>query len=189
MMSTFALSDIPHIYWLSAAPPPAFGSLEYFLNSNLVNVLLVALILGVLIKKFNLFAAFDRTQERIASELQAVENQKQQALTQLEEAQRRTANLKAEVEEILQAARQSAEGLSAQIIADARNESTKLIENAKRRVELEQRSSIKELERRLLNEALTEARTTMAQSMTAADQKRSVEAFLAELEQSKGGVR
>lgn len=156
-------------------------------HSNVFNVVLVALILGFLAKKFNLFGGIEAQRNKMASEIEAVELQKKQALEQLEEAKRKTANLKSEVDEILKSARESAESMSSQILSDARNESSKIIENAKKRVELEQRSAIKDLERRLLNDALSDARSELASNLNAADQKRSVETFLDELSQLKGG--
>jgi len=156
-------------------------------HSNVFNVVLAALILGFLIKKFNLFGGIETQRNKMATEIETVELQKKQALEQLEEAKRKTANLKAEVNEILKNARESAESMSSQILNDARNESAKIIENAKKRVELEQRSAIKDLERRLLNDALSDARTELAGNLNAADQKRSVETFLDELSQLKGG--
>jgi F-type H+-transporting ATPase subunit b len=163
------------------------GLWETILHSNVFNVLLVAVVLSWIIKKNNLFKGVDDTQAKIASEIAEVERQKQEALAQLEDAKRRTANLSAEVEVILKNARESAETLSAQIIEDARVESGKIVENARKRVELEQRSAIKNLESRLLSDALSDARQELARSMTATDQRRSVEAFLDDLAHMKGG--
>lgn len=161
--------------------------MERIQESNVVNIILVALILGFLAKKFNLIGGIDAQRAKIGDEIQSIENQKKEALAQLEEAKRRTANLKSEVDEILSAARESAEALSAQILSDAKSESSKIVENARKRVELEQRASIKELEKRLLNDALLDARSELANTITAQDQKRSVETFLDELSQLKGG--
>lgn len=161
--------------------------IERIQNSNVVNILLVVFILGFLAKKFNLVGGIDAQRSKISTEILTIENQKKEALAQLEEAKSRTANLKSEVDEILSTARESAESLSAQILADAKAESAKIVENAKKRVELEQRASIKELEKRLLNDALLEARSELANTVTAQDQKRSVETFLDELSQLKGG--
>jgi F-type H+-transporting ATPase subunit b len=162
---------------------------DKILESNLFNIVLVALILGFLAKKFNLMGGIESKQAQIAAEIQTIENQKKEALTQLEEAKRRTANLQSEVADILNNARESANSLSSQIIADANAESTKIIEHARKRVELEQRSALKDLEKRLLNDALLDARSELANSLNAADQKRSVEAFLDDLTQLKGGRR
>jgi len=158
-------------------------------KSNLFNIVLVAVILGYLAKKFNLMGGIDSKQTQISTEIQAIENQKKQALAQLEEAKRRTANLNSEVNDILNDARESANSMSAQIIADAKTESTKIIEHARKRVELEQRSAMKDLEKRLLNDALLDARSELANSLSATDQKRSVEAFLDDLTQLKGSGR
>lgn len=163
-------------------------SLQQFLeHSNVFNVVLVLLILGFLAKKFNLFGGIETQRQKLSAELEAVELQKKQALAQLEEAKQKTASLKSEVDDILKAARESAESMSTQILNDARSESTKIVENAKKRVELEQRSAIKDLERRLLSDALSDARAELAGNLNAADQKRSVETFLDELSQLKGG--
>lgn len=160
---------------------------EYILNSNLINVLLIALLLGWIIKRYNLFGAIDTQRNKIVEEIEQVERHKKEALAQLEEIQRRSNNLKNEVESILKNARESAEALSAQILADAKNESSKIVDNAKKRVELEQRAAAKELENRLLNDALADAREELANTLTAKEQSRSVEAFIEELAQLKGG--
>lgn len=167
------------VYLLQAGENPTFW--EFILESNVINFLIVVTVLGLIIKKFNLFSGVGTTQEKISQEIEMVEKQKREALNQLEEIKTRTANLKAEVEDILNGAKTSAESLSAQILADAREESVKIVENAKRRMELEQRASIKEIEARLLNDALSDARSELARSLTAADQRRSVEDFLDQL--------
>ncbi len=178
------------VYLLQAHEGPEQLTLWHrILESNVINVVIVALILGFLIKKFNLLNGIDAKREQIATEIQAFEARKKEAQAQLEATQRLTANLKNEVEDILNTARESAEVLSAQILNDAKLESVKIIDNTKRRVELEQRSAIKELERRLLNEALQDARAELAQSLSAEQQKRSVESFLDELVEVKGGNR
>lgn len=158
-------------------------------HSNVFNVLLVAFILGVVAKKFNLFAGIDSHRQKLASEIEAVELQKQKALAQLEEARQKTQNLKTEIDEILDNAKNAAEAMSKQILSDARAESSKIVENAKKRVELEQRTAIKDLERRLLNDALADARAELASQLNASDQRRSVETFLDELATLKGEQR
>lgn len=160
---------------------------DRIVNSNLLNFLLIALILGWIIKKNNLLSGIDAQRAKIAEEVEQVEQQKQKSLAQLEEIQRKTDNLKSEVEGILTNARESAEKLSAQIIADAKLESSKIVENAKKRVELEQRAAAKDLEKRLLNDALADARVELARTLTPKEQGRSVEAFIEEIAHLKGG--
>lgn len=176
------------IYLLQAhTEAESLGLWERILHSNVLNILLVALVLGIILKKQNVLGGIDAQRNKIASEIHSIENQKKEALAQLEDVKNRTANLKKEVDDILKQARDSAEALSSQILSDAQHESAKIVDNAKKRVELEQRAAMKGLEEKLLNDALSDAREEMARSLTAADQKRSVEAFLEELSQMKGG--
>jgi F-type H+-transporting ATPase subunit b len=184
---TSLLHQVP-VYLLQAhAEAEPAGLWDRILHSNLLNVVLVLLILGYFIKKQNLLSGIDSQQSKIANEVQILENQKKEALAQLEDVKNRTANLKSEVDEILKNARQSAEALSTQILTAAQTESAKIVDNAKKRVELEQRAAIKGLEDRLLNDALSDAREEMARSLSATEQKRSVETFLEELSHLKGG--
>lgn len=175
------------LYMLEVHAEHPAGLWERILESNLINVLIVLAIIGWVVKKSNALSGIETQRAKIAEEVEKAEHQKQTALAQLEEVQRRTNNLKSEVEEILKNARESAETLSGQIIADAKMESSKIVDNAKKRVELEQRAAAKDLEKRLLNDALADAREELANTLTAKDQSRSVESFIDELAQSKGG--
>jgi len=163
------------------------GFWEHILKSNVINIALVLFILGFLVKKLNLLSGIDTQQEKIATEVHTLEKRKREALAQLEETQRRTANLKSEIDAILSQARESAEALSLQILNEAKADSGRIVENARRRVALEQRGAIKDLEKRLLNDALQDARVELAQSLNAEQQKRSVETFLDELSAMSGG--
>ena len=164
------------------------GSLwDKLLHSNVLNLLLVLLIIGWLVRKQNLLGGIEAQRGKITNELLVIERQKQEALTQLHDIQNRTSRLQTELEGILQNARESAETLSAKMMADARTEAGKIVENAKSRVALEQRAAMKMLQARLLNEAVTDAREEMIRSLSVSDQKRSVEAFLDDLPNLKGG--
>ena len=171
-----------HIYMLQAEAHHETGyTMERLLESNVFNVILALIIIGFVVSKMKVGDSINNKRQALADDITAVELQKKEALDQLEDVKKRTANLKSEVEEILTQARQSAESLSTQILSDARTESGKIVENAKRRMELEQRAAMKDLEARLLNDSLSNARHELAQSLTPADQRRSVEAFLEEL--------
>jgi len=176
------------VYWLEANVRPEQGGFwEHILKSNVINILLVLFILGYLVKKMNLLSGIDAHREKIATEIQTLEKRKREALAQLEETQRRTATLETEIEAIMTQARESAKVLSLQIMNEARSDSARIVENARRRVALEQRGAIKDLEKRLLNDALQDARVELAQSLNAEQQKQSVETFLDELSTMSGG--
>lgn len=181
--------DITHLQMVLLQAEGAENSSLWgkIIESNLINLLIVVGAIVFLVKKNNLLGGIDTHHQKVSGELNAVELKKKEALAQLEEAKRRTASLNQEVEAILKDARQSAETLSAQIVADARTESKKIVENARKRVELEQRSAAKDLERRLLNDALSDARIELANNLSPTDRRRSVETFLEELSQAGRG--
>ena len=162
------------------------GLWDQIIHSNVLNLLLVLLVIGWALRKQNVGAGIESQRQKIADELQAVEHQKQTALAQLETVKKQTANLQSEVNGILKNAQESAETISAQLLSDAHTEAGKIVENAKKRVVLEQRAALKNLQARLLTEAVDEAREEMARSLSVADQKRSVEAFLDDLSAMKG---
>jgi F-type H+-transporting ATPase subunit b len=162
----------------------------YFLNAghggptpfdNLLNFLIVFGFLIWVMNRFKIGNALDAQKEAISAAIQEANAKKAEAVSQLEEVKRRTANLNQEVEAILSTAKASAETLSAQILEEAQRESAKILDTAKRRVELEERSAAKALEARLLNDALHEARVSLTQSKQERSQDRSIEEFLEEL--------
>lgn len=164
------------------AHEPSF--FEYLVNSNVFNFLIAVIILGWLFGKFGLFNFFGDQRDKIAKDVERVQAEKAQAQARLKQIEARTAGLNAEVDEILSQARQSAETLSAQIIENAREEAGKIVENSKRRVELEQRAAANQLEQRLLQDAIEDARSLLEENMSQDLQKRSVEAFIEEMEQA-----
>lgn len=184
---SFEILNRMPLFLLQAHAEAGSGLWDKLVHSNMLNLLLVVVVLGWVIRKQNLLGGIETQRSKIAGELMAIERQKQDALAQLQEIQQRTGRLESEVDGILQNARKSAETLSAQMLSDARTEAGKIVENAKSRVGLEQRAALKDLQARLLNEAVVDAREEMTRSLSVPDQKRSIEAFLDELPSLKGG--
>jgi len=164
------------------------GLWERIVHSNLINILLIVALLVWVAKKQNIPAAIDGQREKIAGEIMLAQKQKQEAEAKLAAVQKQTANLKKDVEEILSTAHSSAETLSNQIIANAQAEAAAIVENARKRVELEQRSAMKALQARLLDEAIQDAQAELSASMSDSDRVQSVEDFIASLS-PVGGAR
>jgi len=161
-------------------------TLTQWLNeTNLVSFTVVAIFLIFVISKLNVGAKIAAHREKLARDIETVEAQKRQAQEELEAIKKRVANLNTEVDGIINDAKKSASGLTEQILKDARAQAEKIVETAKGRVELEQRAAAKELEKRLLTDALNDARAEMARNLSGSDQKRSVETFIKELSQIK----
>ena len=168
---------------------PEHGSaslLETLIQSNTLNFLIAVVLLGLIVKKLNVGGKIEQSRQKIAHDLERLEQLRISAESQLADVQAKTKNLSAEVDAILAEARSSAEKISVQILTDARNEASKIIENSKRRIEMEQKVAVQEIERRLLEESLSDARTELAQNLSPDDRRRSVEEFLEGLSQTKG---
>lgn len=163
------------------ASPEKSDFYSVLVHSNLFNILLVVVILTWVVKKFNLLQMIDNRREIIAGEIEQIEAQKRQALRQLEDVQEKTERLSGEVEQILASAQESAQALSHQILEEAKAEASKIVESTKKRMALEQKAAVKALETRLMEEAIQEAKESLARETDKHAQKRSVEAFLNEL--------
>lgn len=160
-------------------------STAWFNETNLVSFTLVALFLYIVFAKMGVIGKVAGAREKIARDIEAVEEQKQKAQRELDEIQKRVSNLNAEVDGIIADAKKSAGTLTEQILKDARAQAGKIVETAQARVELEQRAAARDLEKRLLTDALSDARADLARSLSASDQKRSVETFIKELSEIK----
>lgn len=163
----------------------ATNTLEWLQETNLINIAIAAFLIILLLGKLRLGSKIEESRENLAAEVAALEKSKQAAEDQLNQLKKQTANLNAEVDAILAAARESAESVSQTILNNAHAQAAKIVESTKSRIELEQRAAVKDLEARLLNDALGDARSELAQSMDSQSQRRSVEAFLDQL--PKGG--
>jgi F-type H+-transporting ATPase subunit b len=164
-----------------AAEPSGFW--DTLLRSNLLNVLIVAGVIVWAFNKFQLGSAVGRQQVLLQKQIDDIEAQKKQALSQLKEVQQQTANLRSEVESILNQARQSADSLSRQMLQEAQLEAERIVEMAKKRVALEERSASKELQARLLEDALAIVRQRLSASLGEDEHQRAMSAFVAEIGQ------
>lgn len=156
--------------------------MEWLLSTNVFNIVLVAIILGWVIKKFNVLDVFPQQQQSIQKQVSDLESQRKEAEFELAELKKRTDNLSAEVEQIVSQATKSAEDISAQIITDAQNQANKIVELAEKRIAVEEKAAVQQLQAKLLGEAIQDAQQTLS-GISDAEKKQSVEAFLKTLPQ------
>jgi F-type H+-transporting ATPase subunit b len=161
------------------APPE--GLMGWLNHTNLVSFLVVAIGLAIVVNKLGLLNKVTDQRTKIIGELETLETQKKVAVAQLQEVQRRTENLSTEVDQIMKDAQVSAKAISDQMVATAHADVARLVERTKQRIEVEQRAAVHDLQSRLLQAALDEARDRLAQDMTKTDRKKSVEQFLDDL--------
>ena len=158
--------------------------LSWLVSTNVFNIVMMALVLGFLIKKFNLLNVFDERRETVRKEVEALEAKRDEAFAELETIKQKTQNLSDEVEAVLKQAESAASGLSQQILDDARLEAEKIVEASKKRMEMEQRTAVALLEKRLLAEAIQDAQSELA-ALSDDDKHRSVDSFIDALPQLK----
>lgn len=150
-------------------------------ETNTIAFLLVIVFFIWAINQFKLGKTISDSRQRVEDDIKAIESEKEKAVNELNAIKKRTANLNQEVEQIISEAKTTATGMSEKILEDAQEQVGKIVDTAKKRIDLEQKAAVNHLEKRLLNDALADAREELVDKMTAKDQQRSVDAFLDEM--------
>ena len=157
---------------------PPLSTIEWLNQTNVVSFLVIVIGLAIIVNKFGLLNKVTDQRHKIIAELDDLEQQKKVAIDKLRDVQVRTENLSTETGQILKDAEISAKALSEQMVATANADVARMVERTKQRIEVEQRAAVHDLQSKLLQEALDEARARLARDMTATDRTQSVEAFL-----------
>lgn len=114
----------------------------------------------------------DKRKQGIADDIEAAQKEKDEAERLKIEYEEKLKNVDAEVEGILSDARQRALANENRIVADAREEAGKIIDNAHREANLEKLKVADEVKEEVINVAGVMAGKIVASSMNEADQKR-----------------
>ncbi|MBP5495190.1 MAG: F0F1 ATP synthase subunit B [Lachnospiraceae bacterium] len=142
-------------------------------DSLLTLVAVFVLFLGGSFFFFNPARKFlEKRKQGIADDIEAARKEKEDAERLKTEYEDRLKNVDAEVEGILSDARQRALANENRIVADAREEAGKIIDNAHREANLEKLKVADEVKEEVINVAEAMAGKIVASSMSEADQKR-----------------
>ena len=142
-------------------------------DSLLTLIAVFVLFLGGSFFFFNPARKFlDKRKKSIADDIEAAEKEKSEAERLKIEYEEKLKNVDAEVEGILSDARQRALANENRIVADAREEAGKIIDNAHREANLEKQKVADEVKKEVINVAEAMAGKIVAASMSDADQKR-----------------
>ena len=114
----------------------------------------------------------EKRKQGIADDIEAARKEKEDAERLKTEYEDRLKNVDAEVEGILSDARQRALANENRIVADAREEAGKIIDNAHREANLEKLKVADEVKEEVISVAEAMAGKIVASSMSEADQKR-----------------
>ena len=142
-------------------------------DSLLTLIAVFVLFLGGSFFFFNPARKFlEKRKQGIADDIEAAKKEKEEAERLKTEYEDKLKNVDAEVEGILSDARQRALANENRIVADAREEAGKIIDNAHREANLEKLKVADEVKEEVINVAEAMAGKIVASSMSEADQKR-----------------
>lgn len=175
--------NLPMTFAIAAHELPAIGSWEYIKDSNVLNILIVAIFLAWIFNKVQVGDKLKGYQERIIDNLDKAEAKQEQAEQKLQEVQSRLGKLDAEVSEILADAKANAKTMAERIIKDAEADAQKIMDQAHRRVALEEKQRLAEVQDRLMTEAIVATRELLENTLTKDDRIQSVEAFIEQIPQ------
>ena len=142
-------------------------------DSLLTLIAVFVLFLGGSFFFFNPARKFlEKRKQGIADDIESARKEKEEAERLKGEYEDKLKNVDAEVEGILSDARQRALANENRIVADAREEAGKIIDNAHREANLEKLKVADEVKEEVINVAEAMAGKIVASSMSEADQKR-----------------
>lgn len=151
-------------------------------DSVLTLIAVFVLFLGGTFFFFNPARKFlDKRKQGIADDLENARKEKEEAAGLKEEYEEKLKNIDAQAEEILAEARQKALANENRIVAEARDEAGKIIDNANREANLEKQKVVNEVKEEVINVASAMAGKIVAASMNDADQKRMLDETLKEM--------
>lgn len=155
---------------------PAFWTPEWWISTNVINIILAALVIIWAVRKAQAHKIFHNQQAEVQSELDSLYAERDKAKASLAAIQQRTANLHQEVDDILANAKTAAEDLRAKILADAQAEAEAIAERSRERMVLEDRRLMRQMQDQMLSEAVLAAKEAL-NAMPESEKVRSVETF------------
>lgn len=114
-------------------------------ESNTFNFIIFVICFAFIFKKINLSGIIGSLQEKIVKVLNEVEKDKKEALEKLASAEKEVENLGAELETILNEAKNSAEVIGKKILSEAEKQLQNIEQNAKKVIEAEEKMIISTL--------------------------------------------
>jgi F0F1-type ATP synthase membrane subunit b/b' len=175
------MQSLPFILMSAQHAAPAIGSVAWLLQTNVLNVALVACLLIWLVKKFNVSQSLDQRRQAITQEIENLEQEKDASVKKLNELNQSIANIQVQVDEILAHARESAEHLAAHILQEAEHDALTIRKNAEQKVQLEQSRMVGTLQAELVQKSIEEVRRSLMSTLGDHDRLASVHHFLDDL--------
>jgi F-type H+-transporting ATPase subunit b len=175
------VSFSPHITLLTVSAPGSFW--HTLVQTNLFNFILAAFILGYLAYRMNVVKMLDDKRLSIMAEMNEAEARREKAESDIQGLENRRLQLENDLNKMIIDAETSAKQLAETMIQQAQEDSVKLRAQALKRIEQEQLSLKRELEARLVQDAIVATKALLENTLTDADKLSTVEAFMENLPQ------
>ena len=147
---------------------------------TVVTFLLLVFILYKLAWK-PILSAVENREQRIQESLDRAEQAQKEADEKLETYQKMVDEAKKETQEIIAKGRKTAESLREDIVSKANEESSRIVENAKKDISLEREKALEEIRNLIVDLSMSAASKLVDRSLTDQDHKKLVESYLKEI--------
>ena len=155
------------------------------INSGMVYwTVFVFSLLVILLGKFAwkpMLAAIDEREAKISGDLEQAEKAKNDADESLAALNKRLDEARTEAEEIISASRSAAEKIAETLKQDAKDEASKILENAQAAIKAEKESALNELRKEVTELAVGAANKIILANLDAKAQEKLVDSFIKEM--------
>jgi F-type H+-transporting ATPase subunit b len=151
------------------------------LVAHAVSFLILLLLMRIFVWG-RVFKMLDKRKEKIASDLDKIEKDKEIAASIKEEYQAQLRLVDVQAQKLIQAAAQEGRRITEEIRQKAREEAHEIVENARKAVQFELDKAKKELKEELVDITIRAAENLIEEKLTEDQDKRIVEDFLQKIE-------
>jgi F-type H+-transporting ATPase subunit b len=130
----------------------------------------------------------DQRRKAVQESMDAAEQTRAEAAQLLAEYKETLAKVRAEAEEILERSRTTGEHAKAEIMADAKTQSERVLTQAQQQIERDTRAALRELKGQIAELTALATEKVTARSLNEADQRRLIDEALAELKVEELGM-
>jgi F-type H+-transporting ATPase subunit b len=130
----------------------------------------------------------DERRARIQESMDAAEETRAEAERLLDEYKQTLAEVRSDAEEILERSRSAGEATKAELLAESRAQAERVVTKAHEQIERETRAALQELKTQVAELTLLATAKVAASSLSEADQRRLIDAALAEMDFDRIGT-
>jgi F-type H+-transporting ATPase subunit b len=128
-----------------------------------------------------MLAAIDEREAKISGDLEQAEKAKNEADKSLAALNKRLDDARTEADEIISTSRNAAENLAETLKQDAKDEASKILENAQKAIQAEKNSALNELRKEVTELAVGAANKIILANLDAKGQEKLVDSYINEM--------